>query len=387
MNVLFLAEKYPPIVGGGETQLAQLAAGLAAMGHRVTVATDRTGVAAEPDATGVRVVHVPGLQRACKELHCYEAAQAVHALLGRERYDVLHVVNHVPALIVTWLRTAVRAPLFLSIFETFVPETRVFGLFNDFALERTLQRTVATTLDPSAVFCGSKVAREWAVDAGFDQRTLRLITHCTDVERFAFSQSARERLRAQRGWPESEFVFLVPARPVPRKRLEDVLTAAARLRMRGARVVLTSPANRGDVTYVRALEEQIACSGLNETVSWERDLTWTDMPALYSACDAVVLPSSHEGFGICLIEAMSASRPVIASDIQGPDEVVTDGVTGFLYPGGDAGALAERMSRVMKRDNGEVVKRALDLAKTQFSLNPMIGRYLAVYEEHARDGR
>jgi glycosyltransferase involved in cell wall biosynthesis len=382
MRLMIIAEKYPPIVGGGETQLAQLAAGVVSMGHEVTLGTDRAGVDVEPEDRGVRVVHVPGLQRACNVLHCHEAIQSVFKLLTTEPHDALHVVNYVPALLLTWLRSAVQTPVFMSSFETFIASTRVFGMFENFPLEDALRRSVATALNPDVLFCGSNAYKRWALQAGFNERALRLIPHSTDVERFAFSASAREGFRAKRAWSPEDFVFLVPARPVPRKRIEDVLTASTSLRAyRRIRIVLTSPAGRGDLDYLHRLHAQITRDGLGDIVHWEPDLAWTDMPALYSACDAVVLPSVREGFAISLIEAMAASRPVIATNIEGPNEFVDDGVTGFLYAPGNVDQLAALMVRVMEDDTDAMSARALNMAQQRYSVASMTRRYLEVYAE------
>lgn len=387
MRLLVIAEKYPPIVGGGETQLAQLATGLVKLGYDVTVATDRTGVDLEPDAGGVRVVHVPGLRRACQGLDCREAVENVYRLLTTVPHDAVHVVNYVPALLLVWLRSAVRAPIFVSLFETVIPDARVFGLFEgNFPLEDTLRRSVSSLLAPRIVFCGSEVCHQWALDAGFEPRTLRVIAHATEIERFTFSAAARDRYRGERRWTRDEFVFLVPARPVPRKRIEDVLAAAAELRRRGRRirVAVTAPAGRGDPAYLERLRHQIARDGIEAAVSWEPDLAWTDMPALYSACDAVVLPSSHEGFGVCLIEAMAASRPVVVADIPGPNGFVSHGVTGYLYPPGDIGQLVKRMILTMDSDTWPTAERALRLVEERYAAAPMLRCYADLFEEHCR---
>ena len=228
MRVLMVAEKYPPLVGGGETHLEQLATGLAAAKHDVTVATDSRGSGPAQDfRDGVRIVDVPGLAEACNELNCYRALESVHRALTTEDADVVHVINYIPALILTWLRTSVQAPLVFSPFETFIPSERVFGLFDNFPLETTLQRSLSKGLHPDLLVCGSAAYRRWALAAGFDERIIRMIPHSTDAARFAFAAEVREEFRLTRRWSEDEFVFLLPARPVPRKRIEDVLAAAA----------------------------------------------------------------------------------------------------------------------------------------------------------------
>jgi glycosyltransferase involved in cell wall biosynthesis len=80
-----------------------------------------------------------------------------------------------------------------------------------------------------------------------------------------------------------------------------------------------------------------------------------DVANVLAALDAVVLPSSGEPFGMALIEAMAAGRPVIASDSGGPLEIVEHGRSGRLFRTGDAGALAEAIAALL--DEPEEARR------------------------------
>ncbi len=60
----------------------------------------------------------------------------------------------------------------------------------------------------------------------------------------------------------------------------------------------------------------------------------------------LVLPSLAEGRGLVLVEAMAEGLPVVASDIPGPRELALPGRTGFLFPPGDAAALADCLRRL-----------------------------------------
>jgi glycosyltransferase involved in cell wall biosynthesis len=69
-----------------------------------------------------------------------------------------------------------------------------------------------------------------------------------------------------------------------------------------------------------------------------------DVGAELSRLDVLVHASTiPEPFGQVVVEGMHAGLPVVAADAGGPAEIVTDGQTGFLYPPGDAGALAARL--------------------------------------------
>lgn len=68
-----------------------------------------------------------------------------------------------------------------------------------------------------------------------------------------------------------------------------------------------------------------------------------DVARYMNACDLLVVPSRWEGFGLVAIEAMRAGKPVIASAVGGLTEIITDGVTGTLFPSENAGALRDAL--------------------------------------------
>jgi D-inositol-3-phosphate glycosyltransferase len=67
----------------------------------------------------------------------------------------------------------------------------------------------------------------------------------------------------------------------------------------------------------------------------------------YVAADVTVLPSYYESFGMVALEAMACGSPVVASRVGGLTTTVRDGVTGFLVPDGDPGALAARIDALL----------------------------------------
>lgn len=382
MRILLIAEKYPPVVGGGETHVHQLAEGLAALGHEMTVLTEAVPPGPERDtyrSGKVTIRETTGLVASCQRLDCKDAVESLHAELKDTDADVVHVFNYVPALLLSWLRPTVRAKLVVSLFETFVPGVRVFDMWANWELERALQGGLVAGLHPDLHLCGSQAYLRWLREAGFTEPA-QVVEFGTDLSVFTDDPVSRSRWRADHGFGD-EPLFLVPARPVPRKRIEDAISALAELRRTHpqARLILTAPAGRTNSDYVSRLHALAADLGVVDNVAWIGDTSWQGMPALYSASDGVVLPSSHEGWGIALNETMASSRPVITTDVEGHDEVVRHEHTGLLYPAGDVSALARAMRRVLTTDMSPMVAEAHRQAHQRFSSEAMAEGHARAY--------
>jgi glycosyltransferase involved in cell wall biosynthesis len=127
----------------------------------------------------------------------------------------------------------------------------------------------------------------------------------------------------------------------------------------------------GQAEYATALRREAERLGLAARVHFLGDRA--DVRALLSRCEILVSASLHESFGRTLIEAMALGVPVVATKSGGPEEIIEDGKSGFLVATGDAGALAERMSRLlsdralaaaMGKAGRERVERCFDIRKT-----------------------
>jgi D-inositol-3-phosphate glycosyltransferase len=71
------------------------------------------------------------------------------------------------------------------------------------------------------------------------------------------------------------------------------------------------------------------------------------MPLYYAACDAVVIPSRYESFGIVALEAAACGRPVIATSVGGLPYAVSPDKTALLVPAEDTEALAAAIQRIL----------------------------------------
>lgn len=100
---------------------------------------------------------------------------------------------------------------------------------------------------------------------------------------------------------------------------------------------------------------------------------------LYKTADALVVPSRWEGFAMVPLEGMAMGLPIIASDCTSLPELVTDDVTGYMFPVGDHGALAKILMNIEKNKLRHFGTQGRKVVRERFSAALMIRQTYDVY--------
>jgi glycosyltransferase involved in cell wall biosynthesis len=108
-----------------------------------------------------------------------------------------------------------------------------------------------------------------------------------------------------------------------------------------------------------------------------------DVAAWLRRASLLVHPARWEGFGLALLEAMLAEKPIVATRVSSIPEIVADGETGMLVAPDDVAALAAAVSRVLD-DPGSYGEEGRRRAQSQFSVARMTDRTLGLYETALR---
>lgn len=165
---------------------------------------------------------------------------------------------------------------------------------------------------------------------------------------------------------------------IERKGLADVVAAVGRLRRDGRPVHL---AIAGDGPLRGALQEQAAAEGAAEAVHLLGRVEHARVLALMARADLFVLPSWDEAFGLVYTEAMAQGTPVVAGRGEGPEDFIVDGVSGYLVPVRDAGALAGVIARALDDpETAAAVGEAGRAAALALTWGRNARRTLGVYE-------
>lgn len=167
-----------------------------------------------------------------------------------------------------------------------------------------------------------------------------------DAARFASGDGGAFRLK--HGIPPDAIVIACYSRFDPQKDQLTLVEAFDRVagNRRDLYLVLAGPCTVS--AYLARLEARIAGSPFAARIR-RLDAIASNGTALvdaYHACDLFALASRHEPFGIVVLEAWSAGKPVVVSDVGGLRTLVTEGENGFLVASGDVGALAARLGEL-----------------------------------------
>jgi glycosyltransferase involved in cell wall biosynthesis len=384
-RVLFLAESFHPVLGGGERHIRRLSAALAASGQSTLVLTRRgdAGWPADEMLDGVRVLRVgpSGSGPTGK----YTMVPAVLAKLRalRDAFDVLVVrgtrVLGLPGLV------AARALGKRVVLQCEVSGEMSGAIYTwGTALESYPPATAAVALgvrarnllfrDADAFVTISARTRDEFVAAGLPQERVRLIPHGIDVAAFRPADADEKReLRAALGLPALPRLVTFTGRLLRGKGVEVLVEAFARLatRRNDAHLVIVGSGAGQVLSIEDALRAQVEREGLSARVTFTGRV---DNVADYlRASDVYVFPSFFEAMPLSLLEAASCGLPCVATRIGGVVDAIEDGRSGILVEPGDVSGLSAALGAV------------LDLPERGASLGAAArGRVLELFDEREK---
>ena len=175
------------------------------------------------------------------------------------------------------------------------------------------------------------------------------------------------------------FVFTCAARLHPQKAHGVLLDAVALLVGGGERHFKVRLAGEGPLGP--ELAARVRTAGLDPWVEFLG--VRQDVPELFRASDAFVLPSLYEGLPLAVLEAMAAWLPVVATRVGGIPDLIEDGTHGLLVPPGDACALADAMGRLLRdRSAARAMGAAARVrAAREYDIDAVAARTVALFEE------
>ena len=326
--------------GGVQSHVANLTSTLRARGDEVVVIGPGDGRSSFGGYAGTgRSLRVPFNGSVAPIGVGVLSARRTRQYLDEIRPDVVHV--HEPLVPAVGLAAArcTTAPV-VATFHAWSSDVRMYRM------ARPLGRRVLAGLAASVAV--SRAAAEYHADAlGVASDRFEIVPNGVETARFASVPDRNDAGAAASGEAGAQgaiATLLFVGRLEPRKGFTTLVEAFVRLR-----------AHRPDVRLLvvgegpeRARGEALLPAALRDDVRFLGRLVAEDLVAAHAASDLYVSPAiGGESFGIVLLEAMAAGRPVVASDLAGYRSVITADHDGVLVPPADPVALAQAIDALL----------------------------------------
>jgi glycosyltransferase involved in cell wall biosynthesis len=181
---------------------------------------------------------------------------------------------------------------------------------------------------------------------GIPENRIALTPYVVDNDRWreAAARVDRAAVRARWGIPASAMVVVFSAKLQPWKRPLDALRAFVHAGVDGSFLLFA-----GEGPLRGEIEREIGQLGAGGRVKLLGFVNQSALPEVYRAADVLVLPSQYEPFGVVVNEAMLCGCvPVVTDRVGARFDLIEDGRTGFVYPAGNVGKLAELLRSLLR---------------------------------------
>ena len=392
MKICLVNALFHPFSGGVEKHMFELSRELVKQDVDVSILTARIeGTPAFEMIDGARVYRVPCLSLKIPGLYPPPLIVSpffyghLKKLDASEHFDIIHLENR---FFVDFDTAAIYARLHHKPFMMTIHNARPVGI----SLPITIFGTAYDLLIgrwPFALANRVVAVSEWVkydiakyhinpdkiipVHNGINVSSFKASAAMNVREKYAIGKAPMllfvGRMITQKGLP-----YLIDAMPIILKEHPDV------------RLLLVGRGNA-----LPALKKKVATLGLERSVLFSGYMSEEDLKEAYGTCDVFVLPSVWEVLPIAILEAMSASRPIVCTDAGGNKELVKDGLNGYVVPMRDPVALAGKVNALLadpalKERMGRESRRR---AEEEFDWKLIAAQTKKVYEGvlRERDGR
>lgn len=355
---------FPPDIGGPASYVSRMAAALVRRGHTVTVVCLSDSTDQDDSGYPFRVLR---LRRSLFKPARWVATAG--AILRIARGSDAIFANGLGFEAAVAARASGRRIVHKVVGDTAWERARLRGWFSG-----TVEQYQSA---PKGVLFGSldwirAVPLRWADGVIVPSRYLARI-----VEGWSIN-----RRRIQVIYNATDDIEPIPRPPLPATAYKTVMTVCRLVPWKGVegllRILADLPGIRlvviGDGPMRTALEGLAESRRVADRVLFLGDAPRDHVPGYLRQAELFVLNSTYEGLPHTVLEAMAAGIPVIATDVGGTGELVTDGTTGRLVPPGDEAALRRAIQKTLADPKAArtMAERAQADLKDRFSLEAMV---------------
>ncbi|MEM3442682.1 MAG: glycosyltransferase family 4 protein, partial [Candidatus Bathyarchaeia archaeon] len=381
MHIVQETPRFPPAIGGVEEHVYRIYLELTRMGHKITVITSnevdgKTYPLQEETVQGVKVYRFPLFSP--KTLREYWIMPAATKILRNVRCDVIHAHGYRCLISCTAIYVA-RVRNIPTVFTPhgIYPPRSVANAFLKSAFDSTLGRLLLKF--SNKVIALSENNLHLLLKLGVSPEKVAIVGNGVDLEEFEKIQEG-EGLSNQLDFSGSPIILYV-GRIDWNKRIDKVVHAMPLIldEFPSAKFVIVGPdysnyaKNLLDLAKRLNVENSIIITG---RVSREK------LRKFYSVADVFMLPSSYEGFGISLLEAMASKIPVIVYPSGGPSDFLRHCSNAWFLKSVEPHEIFTAVCTLLTRHDLRIklVDSAFELVRKYYTWKAIARRLESIYE-------
>lgn len=371
MRVLLVAPLFPPEIGGPATYSFEVKEKLGSLGHQVSVIT---AAPAAGSAQDVYVVPKPKLGINYLTFFWHHLLMICHIFKAAKDYDLIYTQGTVHYAFDSLVAARLcRKPIALRFvgdasWEAASNRRLTNKYLEDFLKSPeggirikyliSLQRFVFNSVDK--IIVPSEFLRDIIINYYHVQpEKVKVVYNSINLD--DYSDLPKEVSAGQ-----DNPVIITVSRLARLKAVDGIITAVKELTKEYPNIKLWVVGEGPEKGNLEALATEL---NIRDRVDFLGQRAHSEVLSLLKQSDIFVLNSVHEGLPHVVIEAMACRVPVIATNIKGTGEVVTDGKTGLLVTPGDIGELKDKLAQLIQSDDlrNRLVADALALVKQKFT--------------------
>ncbi len=386
-RITFVCRSFPPALGGGETLIYLLAKYLSRLGWHVSIVTDlknKQNVNYKFLNDLISFNYIEGFEAFSQgEIGYKYFLDEIYKIIDSTKPHIVHSFNFYPGFIGSLYANINNKPHVFTYFNTPLPDGRIIKMFDNIELESSLVKYLIVGMKIDELIAYSEFTYKHAIKLLGDKRKVSWCYPGVDSELFS-----RERkntlLKKELGLSEKELLIVVPARVVPRKKIETIIYAVDMIKDLPFKVVISSGGiiQPEYAKYYQKIRKLVQDLNLSHKVLFpDEEIRLEDIGKLYATADIGILTSEIEGLGLGILELMQSGVPVIATDTEGVKEILVDKKTGILIPVGDYNQLASNLKYLINNPNLRKVigTNAMREVKKKFDLKKYIMHHHSTY--------
>jgi len=381
MHVIQVAPRFPPAIGGVEEHVYWISKELCRRGHRVTVVTSD-----EADGKQIpsRIENVDGVQVCRFPLFMPSVFREfwfipkISSVLGKARPDIVHSHGYrcLSSIQAVYLAHLKGIPSVLTPHGIYPARSFINGLTKT-AFDKSAGRLLLDFSDKIVAL--SKHNRQLLSLMGAAGEKIVTVPNGVNVEDYVNPQRSNKILKQLN---TDGPILLYVGRIDWNKQVDKIVEAMPTIlkEFPSSKLVVVGPDYANCVKGLHEISEKLK---VEHSLVITHDVPRQTLLEYYSVANVFILPSSYEGFGLSMLEAMCSRIPVIVSPSGGPGDILKDRTDALFLKEVSSAEISRQVHTVLTDHQLKetIVNNAFELVKTKYTWKNVVNQLETTYEQ------